>query len=249
MEEIDESQTGYTSLYSKFSSVYKTVNPVSRILVMFKIVQVVDPAQRRKDKEKEKQLNINTIPNFINEFKGFLSEISKTFNIMLIFVGTQYCFAGIENSTENIIKLLNIYKEGTKMVEQVHIINFNEECPCSVFPAWYKYEGEVYDKDSNIYKDVTPAEKGWKLYDNFFCKLGQSLTKVIHSEGDFEYNKQFIEQEENNYVKFLPTSNEIEVFEGNDYMSLKEFFEIYLDELDVEFDNEQVYPYYWPINI
>ena len=37
----------------------------------------------------------------------------------------------------------------------MHIITFNEECPTSNFPVFYKYEGEVYDKESQSYKDLS----------------------------------------------------------------------------------------------
>ena len=67
--------------------------------MMLKIVQVVDPQQKRKDKEKEKELNKETIPNFINELRINLSKLDLPSNIMLIFVGTGYCFLGLENTT------------------------------------------------------------------------------------------------------------------------------------------------------
>ena len=49
-------------------------------------------------------------------------------------------------------------------------------------------------------------------------------------------------------MKFLPSSNEIECFEGKDFMDIDTFSEMYLDELKIEFDSDVIYPYYWPIN-
>ena len=72
---------------------------------------------------------------------------------------------------------------------------------------------------------------------------------MIYSEKDFETKGKQIVQEENNFVKYLPTSNEIEVFEGEMFMNINEFFETYLEEPEAEFDSDLVYPYYWPINI
>ena len=43
--------------------------------------------------------------------------------------------------------------------------------------------------------------------------------------------------------------NEVQIFEGKDFQNLDEFIDMYLNEVDVEFDNDLVYPYYWPINI
>lgn len=237
------------SLYTTFSRVYRTAKPISRILMMLKIIQVVDPLQKRKDKEREKELNKDTISNFIKELQAKLRSFTSQSYLMLIFVGTGYCFLGLENSTENIMELVKFYKKETKMVENAHIITFNEECPCSNFPVFYKYEGEVYDKESQSYKDVSPPEKAWILYDNYFCNLGKNLKKIIRSEADFKTNNFDVVKEENNFVKYLPTSNEIELFEGDLFLSIDAFIEMYLDEEKVEFDSDVVYPYYWPMNI
>lgn len=237
------------SLYDTFDLVHKKATPISRILLLVKIKQVVDPTAKRRDKEKEKELNKDTIANFIKELKQELKKSTSLSNVMLIFTGTQYCFLGLENSTDSIMQLLKFYKNGTEKVEDVHIIAFNEECPCPNFPVFYKYEGEIYDRESPNYKDVSPPEKAWILYDNYFCNLGRNLRKIIKNEEDFEINSSDVVKEGNNFLKYLPTSNEIEIFEGNLFMSLDTFISTYLDEEKVEFDSDVIYPYYWPINI
>ena len=148
---------------------------------------------------------------------------------------------GIENTTEDIMELIKVYRKKTKMVEDVHIITFNEECPCPNFPVFYKYEGEVYDKESQSYKDLSSTEKAWILYDNYFCNLGRNLRN--------KSNNSEVVKGENNFVKYLPTSNEIEVFEGEDFMNINAFANMYLDEVKFEFDSDVCYPYYWPINV
>ena len=248
-KEVRQRLKNQTSLYDTFNRVYQEAKPISRILLMVKIVQVVDPLQKRKDKEKEKELNKDTIQNYINELKSILKQLQNQSNVMLIFVGTAYCFLGLENTTEDIMELIKIYKNKTKMVEDVHVITFNEECPCSNFPVFYKYEGEVYDKESQSYKDLSSPEKAWILYDNYFCNLGRNLKNIIRSEADFKSNNSEVVKEENNFVKYLPTSNEIECFEGEDFMSIDTFVNMYLDEEKIEFDSDVVYPYYWPINV
>ena len=247
-KEVRERLKNQTSLYDTFNRVYKEAKPISRILLMVKIVQVVDPLQKRRDKEREKELNKDTIQNYINELKSILKGFKNQSNIMLIFVGTGYCFLGIENTTEDIMELIKVYKNKTKMVEDVHIITFNEECPCSNFPVFYKYEGEVYDKESQSYKDLSSPEKAWILYDNYFCNMGRNLKNIIRSEADFKSNNSEVVKEENNFLKYLPTSNEIECFEGPDFMNIDIFADMYLNEVKIEFDSDVVYPYYWPIN-
>ena len=248
-KEVRERLKNQESLYDTFNRVYKEAKPISRILLMVKIVQVVDPLQKRRDKEKEKELNKDTIQNYINELKSYLKGFKNQSNIMLIFVGTGYCFLGLENTTEDIMELIKIYKNKTKMVEAVHVITFNEECPCSNFPVFYKYEGEVYDKESQSYKDFSSPEKAWILYDNYFCNMGRNLKNIIRSEADFKSNNSEVVKEENNFLKYLPTSNEIECFEGQDFMSIDTFADMYLNEVKVEFDSDVVYPYYWPISV
>ena len=76
-----------TSLYDTFNKVYKEVKPISRILLMMKIVQVVNPLQKRKDKEREKELIKDTIQNYIKELKSILIEFQNQSNVMLIFLG------------------------------------------------------------------------------------------------------------------------------------------------------------------
>ena len=248
-KEVRERLKNQASLYDTFYKEYQEAKPISRIILMVKIVQVVDPQQKRRDKEKEKELNKDTIQNYINELKSILKEFKNQSNIMLIFVGTGYCFLGLENTTEDIMELVNIYQKKTKMVENVHVITFNEECPTSNFPVFYKYEGEVYDKESQSYKDLSSPEKAWILYDNYFCNLGIKLKNIIRSEADFKSNNSEVVKEENNFVKYLPTSNEIECFEGEDFMSIDRFYNMYLDEVKVDFDSDVIYPYYWPINV
>ena len=102
------------SLYDTFNKIYKETKPISRILLMVKIVQVVDPLQKRKDKEKERELNKDTIQNYINELKSILKDLQNQSNIMLIFVGTAYCFLGIENTTEDIMELIKVTKKRQK---------------------------------------------------------------------------------------------------------------------------------------
>ena len=239
------------SLYQTMNRLYKDKNPICRIVYMAKIVQPVfeEPKKGKRDKEKEKEITKLIIPNFINDLKSKLNTFSTQSNIMLIFIGSIYCFVGVENTTENIMELMKFLKYESKMTENANVIAFNEECPFPTFPVWYKYEGEVYEKESQIFKDVIIPEKAWTLYDNFFCNYGKTLRGIIKNESDFENEKKAITDEEVKYVKYLPTMNEVQIFEGKDFQNLDEFIDMYLNEVDVEFDNDLVYPYYWPINI
>lgn len=236
------------SLYDTVYNEYKDKKPISRIVYLAKITQPQAPPTTQKKKEKEPP-KPDLIQNFIADLKGKLETFTSQSNVMIIFIGDIYAFVGIENSSENIMELIKFLKKGSTMTESAHVILFNEECPFSTFPVWYKYEGEVYEKESQIYKDMTPAEKGWALYDNFFCGLGKNLKKLIKNEEDFTANESAVIDEEVKYVKYLPSMNEIEVFISEEYANLDNFIQLYLDELEIDFDDDVVYPYYWPINV
>lgn len=58
--------------------------------------------------------------------------------------------------------LINLYediKNKTSFHLTVNVISFVEDCPTSVFPVWYKYEGSVYLQESQLYKDKPVIEK------------------------------------------------------------------------------------------
>ena len=90
---------------------------------------------------------------------------------------------------------------------------------------------------------MTSAEKGWALYDNFFCNLGKNLKKLIKTEEDFTANEKAVKEEEVKYVKYLPSMNEINLFVSEEYPNLDSFIQLYLDELEINFDDDIVYPY------
>ena len=150
-KQVRENLRNQKSLYDTFKDVYDRAKPVSRILIMLKIVQVVDPQQKRKDKEKEKELNKETIPNFINELKNNLNQLNLPSNIMLIFVGTGYCFLGLENTTENIMNFVKIYKKKTEKEKDKYLESLSNIVQ------------EKFDQiKSGMEKGVESVQKDWK---------------------------------------------------------------------------------------
>ncbi len=142
----------------------------------------------------------------------------------------------------------------------VNILAFVEDCPNSVFPVWYKYEGSLYSQESQQYKDKPVIEKvifknmgliiqGWVLYDNYFCNLGKTLKEFIQNESDFTKNESRIKKEENLFTKYIPSMDEITEFTGPDFISLEMFINMYVDMLDIELDEDIIWPYHWPINV
>ena len=131
----------------------------------------------------------------------------------------------------------------------VNIISFVEECPSSNFPVWYKYEASEF-KESQQYKDKPVIEKGWVLYENLFCNMGKVLKGIIKTEADYaKYYESKIKKEENAFQKYIPSLNELREFEGPDFISLEKFIKYYVEMIDVELDEDIIWPYQWPMNI
>ena len=72
--------------------------------------------------------------------------------------------------------LINLNKEMKSKNSQhttVNVITFIEDCPTSVFPIWYKYEGSVYMQESQQYKDKPVIEK---VKNFIYFRVGSSMT-------------------------------------------------------------------------
>jgi len=144
-------------------------------------------------------------------------------------------------------------KKGEKIIElyRVNIISFIEDNPSSIFPAWYKLEVLGSDKESFQYKDLPVIEKGWMLYENLFCNLGKGLKNLIKTENDFSKkdNEPKIKKEEALFAKYIPSFEECIEFMGADFIPLEKFIIMYVDMIDVELDEDIIWPYQWPFNI
>ena len=131
----------------------------------------------------------------------------------------------------------------------VNIITFVEDCPVSVFPIYYKYETSLSQQESQLYKGKPAIEKGWVVYDSLFCNLGRNLKSIIKSEEDFSRNESRIKTEETPFLKYIPSQEEVNELLGNSFISLEKFNNFYIDMIDIELDEDVIWPYHWPINV
>lgn len=156
--EKDETLTSnFDNLYQTVNQIYNTKKPVSRVLYITKMKEF-------QGKE-EKVVRETTILNVRDEIKRLLKKSGDPFNLMIVYIGHLYAFVAIEDTNENLLNYLNCLNEEIETKSpnschmNVHIIAFVEECPVSFFPVYYKYEGSVYDKESQQYKDKPVIEK------------------------------------------------------------------------------------------
>lgn len=78
--------------------------------------------------------------------------------------------------------------------------------------------------------------------------MGRDLRQYIKSENDkSQVNK--VRDTMNNYLKYIPASDEMKEMTSNDYISIENFIELYVDPVDLTLDEDLVYPYQWPLNV
>ena len=53
----------------------------------------------------------------------------------------------------------------------------------------------------------------------------------------------------NNYLKYIPASDELKEMTGSNYISIELFIQYYLDPVDLTLDEDLVWPYQWPLNV
>jgi hypothetical protein len=78
--------------------------------------------------------------------------------------------------------------------------------------------------------------------------LGRDLRLYIKSENDkSQVNK--VRDTMNNYLKYIPASDEMKEMTSNNYISIEIFVQLYVDPVDLSLDEDLVYPYQWPLNV
>jgi len=78
--------------------------------------------------------------------------------------------------------------------------------------------------------------------------LGRDLRQYIKSENDkSQVNK--VRDTMNNYLKYIPASDEMKEMTSNNYISIENFIQLYVDPVDLNLDEDLIYPYQWPLNV
>ena len=112
-----------------------------------------------------------------------------------------------------------------------------EENIKSIIPNFYAYQSNLSEGTSFEYKDKPNTEKGWILFDNF-SNLGERL---IESNNQSETMTK--------YLKYIPAFDDIKDFTSDTFLKVSDFVDMYIKPLEVELDEDIIWPYHWPINI
>ena len=139
--------------------------------------------------------------------------------------------------------------------------SFVEENSKIMIPPWYVYESNLHDGASYEYKDKPISEKvfiflflfiyfflkGWILYDSL-CNLGRDLCNYIKSENDkSQLNK--VRDTMNNYLKYIPANDEMREMSSENFISIELFIKLYVDPVDLNLDEDSIYPYNWHMHV
>ena len=95
----------------------------------------------------------------------------------------------------------------------------------------------------NEYKGKNNNEKCWIIYNNF-CNFGKSLLKLPNINDDIA-KKPVIGA----FVKYIPGTDDFRDTLSPELPTLSEFVKMYCDYLDVELDEEIIWPYEWHLNL
>lgn len=112
-----------------------------------------------------------------------------------------------------------------------------------MIPGWYIHETNISDGIMNEYKDKNKTEKTWVLYEKL-CEFGSSLCGVI-AKNDESLKKPII----NNFSKFIPGSEDLKDIFSQDHITVEDFVRMYCDPMDIELDEELLWPYDWHLNL
>lgn len=95
----------------------------------------------------------------------------------------------------------------------------------------------------NEYKGKNVSEKSWLVYDTI-CNFGKELNKLKNMND--ESQKKPIA---NSFSKYFPGSEDMRELLSEEVTSCKEFVKLYCNTLDIELDEEIIWPYQWHLNL
>lgn len=93
------------------------------------------------------------------------------------------------------------------------------------------------------YKSKNISQKAWIIY-NYLCNFGKEISQ-IKKPNDENERKPII----NNYLKYMPGSEDLKEVCNKNLNNLNDFVKQYCDVLDIELDEDIIWPYQWQLNL
>ena len=94
----------------------------------------------------------------------------------------------------------------------------------------------------NEYKGKNICEKSWIIY-NALCDLGKKISDLKNSSQETK------RQTASSFWKYFPGSEDIRELLDDNLTSSETFVTMYCDYLNVELDEELIWPYHWHLNL
>lgn len=129
------------------------------------------------------------------------------------------------------------------VIEQCNVISFIEDTLYSTVPKEFLYETNISDGVMNEYKNKNISEKSWIVY-NTLCDFGKEVKK-LKNPNDETLKKPII----NTFSKYIPGSEDIKDLLSFELTSLQDFVNMYCENIDIDLDEEIIWPYHWHVNL
>lgn len=79
--------------------------------------------------------------------------------------------------------------------------------------------------------------------------MASQLKLHIKDPADAKKNESKLNDTMKLFLKYLPAADDVREFCSSEFISLEMFVSMYIDDLDVLFDEDNVWPYEWPIDV
>lgn len=79
--------------------------------------------------------------------------------------------------------------------------------------------------------------------------MASQLKLHIRNESDFKINESKLNETMKSFLKYLPATDDVREFSSAEFINLETFVSMYIDNLDVQLDEDYVWPYEWPIDV
>jgi hypothetical protein len=79
--------------------------------------------------------------------------------------------------------------------------------------------------------------------------MASQLKLHIKSEKDLKSNEAKLNETMKLFLKYLPAIDDVKEFSSSEFITLEMFVSMYIDDLDVQLDEDHIWPYEWPIDV
>jgi hypothetical protein len=79
--------------------------------------------------------------------------------------------------------------------------------------------------------------------------MAPKLKFYITKEDDLKLNEAKLNETMKQFLKYLPAIDDVKEFSSSEFITLEMFVSMYIDDLDVQLDEDHVWPYEWPIDV